>query len=357
MRRLFVLLFFLTSCAVTPVPSVADQQTSGMGSGNSPGNRYPALSDEAALARLLENVELGPIEEIATPLDQPSPLSEGPDEQPMEAEQVQYLQPAGNISAAHCRGSNPQWILMPHGLIYGSYLAGAKESRFRGVWNNERNDGDIWDITLGGRAGLVRYGGWENGRPVGWQLDLEGAGLVRLDIDENYDVDAADFRFGVPLTWGDSRRQFKFAYYHLSSHLGDEFLLKNPGFPRLNYSRDVLVFGYSMYPCDLWRWYFEFGYGVATDVAKPWEFQFGVDYSPRGTTGLRGAPFAAVNGHLREEVDYGGNFVVQAGWAWRRSPVSGMFRTGVEYFNGKDDQFSFFDQSQQKVGFGLWYDY
>jgi hypothetical protein len=30
---------------------------------------------------------------------------------------------------------------------------------------------------------------------------------------------------------------------------------------------------------------------------------------------------------------------------------------GVDYYNGKDDQFSFFDESIEKVGFGMWYDY
>ena len=31
---------------------------------------------------------------------------------------------------------------------------------------------------------------------------------------------------------GQRARQWKFAYYHISSHLGDEFLVKNPAFPR-----------------------------------------------------------------------------------------------------------------------------
>jgi hypothetical protein len=134
-------------------------------------------------------------------------------------------------------------------------------------------------------------------------------------------------------------------------------LLSNPGFTRLNYSRDVLVLGCSLYPFDRWRVYGEIGYGVKVDVADPWELQFGVEWAPTAGTGPRGAPFAAFNGRLREEVDYGGNFVAQTGWAWRRSPATGIFRVGVEYYNGKNDQFSFFDDSEQKVGFGIWYDY
>jgi hypothetical protein len=60
---------------------------------------------------------------------------------------------------------------------------------------------------------------------------------------------------------------------------------------------------------------------------------------------------------LREELDFGGNAVFQTGWAWRRSPASGLFRVGVEYYNGKDDQFSFYQDSVEKIGVGMWYDF
>jgi len=49
--------------------------------------------------------------------------------------------------------------------------------------------------------------------------------------------------------------------------------------------------------------------------------------------------------------------VGQVGWAWRNSPASGMFRLGLEYYYGRDDQFSFYRNIQNKLGFGLWYDY
>ncbi|MBA3483445.1 MAG: DUF1207 domain-containing protein [Pirellulales bacterium] len=247
--------------------------------------------------------------------------------------------------------------LMPQGLIYRSYMAGAKESRFRSVWHEEGGNHSIWDISLGGNVGILRYGTRGDTRPEGVQLGIEGAGLVRLDRDSNHDVAATDYRFGVPVTWGDSIHQVKLAYYHLSSHVGDEFMLSNPGFQRFNYSRDVIVWGHSLYPTERFRVYGEIGYAFYNDVCDPWELQFGFDYGPNDRTGARGAPFAAINAHLREEVNYGGNLVAQAGWAWRRSPATGLYRVGVEYYNGKDDQFSFFNQSVEKIGLGMWYDY
>ncbi len=168
---------------------------------------------------------------------------------------------------------------------------------------------------------------------------------------------SADFRAGAPLTFGIGPYQTKLAYYHLSSHLGDEYQLKNPTISRYNYSRDVIVLGQSYYLNDDLRLYGEAGWAFYSDVAGEWEFQFGIDYSPMIDNGFRGSPFAAVNGHLREEVDFSGNLVVQAGWQWRSAESGHLARFGVEYYNGLADQFEFFNQHENKVGLALWYDY
>ena len=93
----------------------------------------------------------------------------------------------------------------------------------------------------------------------------------------------------------------------MSSHVGDEFLLSRPGFPRYNWSRDAIVLGYSIYMTETLRLYAEAGLATRSDVSEPWEFQFGADWAPTAPTGFRGAPFFAINGQLRQEVDFGGN--------------------------------------------------
>jgi hypothetical protein len=250
-----------------------------------------------------------------------------------------------------------EWQILPDGLIYRSYLAGFKEPRLHSLWAYEEDLGWVWDIALGGRVGILRYGNHNDAMPDGWQIDLEGAGFPRLDPEEERDLVAVDFRAGVPITYGVGSHRTKIAYYHLSSHLGDEFLLKNPTVTRYNYSRDVLVLGQSYYVTPDWRIYAEGGWAFYSDVSGEWEFQFGVDYSPIVDWGLRGSPFVALAGHLREEVDFGGNLVVQAGWQWRQPRSGHLFRLGVEYFNGKSDQFEFFDRYENKIGLALWYDY
>jgi hypothetical protein len=249
-----------------------------------------------------------------------------------------------------------RWRVLPQGIVYTPYLAAAKESRLSTVVINERDDGLLWDSTLGGRFGLLRFGPAD--RPEGFQWDIDGAGMVRLDPNEDMDVRGADFRAGTSLNWGHGRHRWRVGFYHLSSHTGDEFLLKNPGYARINFYRDAFYVGYSYYFTPDFRVYGEIAAAFHVEYAEPIELLFGFDWAPSRPTGLRGAPFAALNVHLRQELQYSGNLALQAGWAWRGdSAASGLFRTGLYYYNGGSPQWSFYRENEQAAGYGVWYDF
>lgn len=250
-----------------------------------------------------------------------------------------------------------QWRVLPDSVIWQSYWAGLHESRISGVPFFDQNGTALLDVSLGGRASLLRYGTDGPGRPQGLELQIEGAGFPRLNLDENWDLEATDFRFGLPLVYGRDLWQAKFSYYHLSSHMGDEFAIRNNALAdRINFSRDCLVLGLSIYPFEAVRLYSEAGWAFHYDESEPWEFQFGVDVAQPGPTGTIGTPFVAVNGHIREELDYGGNVVFQAGWLWRGNNTNTL-RLGFHYFNGKTNQFEFFRNFEEQIGGGLWYDF
>jgi hypothetical protein len=122
-----------------------------------------------------------------------------------------------------CPRDDWSWQILPDGLIYKSYLASVKESRLSTYVFDVDGDGILWDSTLGGRVGLLRYGTDEAAWPQGWQWDLEGSGQVRLDPDVERDLRSADFRAGTGLTYGYSRHRVRAGYFHISSHAGDEF--------------------------------------------------------------------------------------------------------------------------------------
>lgn len=252
------------------------------------------------------------------------------------------------------------WQPLPVGIIYHSYWAGVHEPRLGIQLIRMTNTGDsFWDPTIGARVGLLRYGNDDALHPQGWQVDVEGAALPRLTLDDVRDLETVDFRGGVPLTYGIDNWQFKFGYYHLSSHLGDEFAISHPGSldNRVNYVRDSLVLGASYYPVPEMRLYAEAAYAFnATDGAEPWEFQFGTELAKAGPTGVRGTPFLALNGHLREEHNFGGDFTAEAGWLWRNQ-IGQTLRLGAFYFNGMSSQFETFDRFEEQIGAGLWYDF
>jgi hypothetical protein len=270
-----------------------------------------------------------------------------------------YTDPAwgGQPVVLPCPTDAWYWQALPDGLIYHSYWAGVHEPRLGIVMQRITGGDAFFDGTLGGRVGLLRYGTGNAIFPQGYQLDVEAAAMVRLTLDEIRDFETADYRVGIPLTYGIDNWQFKLAVYHLSSHLGDEFIVANPGATRINYVRDEVVLGASYYPIPECRLYGEIGYAFNVDGgAEPWEIQIGTELAAAGPTGLRGTPFFAVNGHLREEVDWGGDLSTQLGWLWRGNSGQ-VTRIGLHYFNGKSSQYQTFNQFEEQIGLGLWYDF
>jgi hypothetical protein len=246
------------------------------------------------------------------------------------------------------------WEILPQGLIYRSYLAGVKEPRMYLGIVGVVNEAWFVDMTVGGRFGLVRYGNGSEISPEGFQFDIETAAMGRLDVRQDVDLSSGDLRIGGVLShrMGDAR--VKLGYYHLSSHVGDEYLIAHPGFDRINYSREALVLGFEYFITSAVMPYVEVEWGTRVDGgSEPWEFQLGVDVSP-AHGGL--APFFAVNGYLRQEVDFSGNFVMQAGMQYRRA-WGQRIRAGGQYLTGTDPQFSFFQNSETQAGIGLWYDF
>ncbi|MDR1964436.1 MAG: DUF1207 domain-containing protein [Planctomycetaceae bacterium] len=254
------------------------------------------------------------------------------------------------------------WQLFPNSLIYPSYLAGVNESRLGGVWNYDEELGWMWDITLGGRAPVLRYGNRSTLFPEGVQLDLEGSVHLRLDLENRMDMDAQDFRFGLPISYGNKIWQVRTGYYHVSSHMGDERILRLQSLGidphRLNYFREAILFGFSYRLRPSLKLYADADVAVSRgEQTKAWHFQFGAEYSSLYPTNeFWGKPFAAVNILLLQERNYDGNITVQAGWQWRGSHNQ-VFRMGIQYFGGISEQYEHLAKREHKIGIGLWYDF
>ena len=250
--------------------------------------------------------------------------------------------------------------VLPVGLMYPSYMAGRKESRLQSIITYERDYGTIWDITLGGRAPIFRYGTSDVVQPEGWEIELEGAALLRLDWERNRELAGTDYRAGVPIVYGTRRWQFKTGYYHVSSHLGDNYILGNFR-KRKHYVRDSIMFGISFKPVSDVRLYAELDYAFHYDkkTTDPLELQFGFEYTPQfkpTRSNWTARPFLATHGHLYQERDFGGYWATQTGLQWR-SPTNSVLRLGAEFYVGGDDLYQFHTTYQRKIGGGIWYDF
>lgn len=262
-----------------------------------------------------------------------------------------------------CVSGNCGWgfSVLPDGLVYKPYLAGPRESRIAASFLNESTHGWVWDGVIGGRVGLFRHGTTGGIAAEGVQLDLEAAVFPRLNLESRWELESADFQFGLPITWAPQGRpvQFKFGFYHFGSHFGDDFIRRNSlTVPARMYTRDAFNLGIALQLTDSIRSYTEASIAFQTEgAASPWQFQFGLDYLPMTAFTKKGAPFFAINGLIREEVDYGGGVTVMTGWQWRGRDTDNRLRLGLHYFNGKSNQLAFWNEHEELIGLGVWYDY
>ncbi|HKJ72081.1 MAG TPA: DUF1207 domain-containing protein [Gammaproteobacteria bacterium] len=118
---------------------------------------------------------------------------------------------------------------LPQGFVFEPLLADPKRPRFLVSVLGARV-GDLHTtvaaVAYGGRYGLVRWPGKHPGD--GWQLNLSGAVFAQFDLKApSMDLVNADYTLGLPLTYRHGRSSLRLRIYHQSSHLGDEYLLRN----------------------------------------------------------------------------------------------------------------------------------
>lgn len=98
------------------------------------------------------------------------------------------------------------------------------------------------------------------------QIDLEGGVWGCFDpLHDSSPLINADYYVGIPLTYAFNRWEFRLRAYHISCHIGDEFLLNHPAFNRRNPSNEYIDFTASYDLTEAIRLYGELGWVVAED--------------------------------------------------------------------------------------------
>lgn len=172
-----------------------------------------------------------------------------------------------------------------------------------------------------------------------------------------------DYFVGIPLQYALNKWSFRFRIYHISSHLGDEFLVNNPGFRRVNPSMEAVELFASFQAYDFWRLYGGVGTVFHSDKSfkiKPLYFEYGTEFRFLGTKYhsqmLYGTFFAAA--HFRSWAqlnwDFDGTFV--AGYEWSKlQGIGRKIRFFFEYHKGFSLEGQFFNMRTSYWSFRVSY--
>jgi hypothetical protein len=135
-------------------------------------------------------------------------------------------------------------VLFPEDQIFCPLVADPKEPRsfvsylrgkFRTLDDPAGDTTNIAAVGLGDSFGLVRVGGPSIGE--GLQLDVIGSIFAQFDLGApSNDLINADYIVGAPLTLRRRGFTLRAKLYHQSSHLGDEYLLRDTDIERENLS-------------------------------------------------------------------------------------------------------------------------
>lgn len=166
-----------------------------------------------------------------------------------------------------------------------------------------------------------------------------------------------DYYLGLPLTYAFDRWSFRLRIYHISSHLGDEFIVNHPEYliKRVNPSYEAIDFFTSYQYSRYWRIYFGPGVIVHSDQTFPMKtfyVEYGLEVRPFGRKldyhRLYGTPFFAVHIENWQVRDWNFDFTCKLGYEISKlAGVGRKMRVYLLYHHGYSYEGQFFLERTQ----------
>lgn len=226
--------------------------------------------------------------------------------------------------------ANPRQICFSGGLRFRDKVAGHVAS----------------EVTFGDQFPVYR---WANFKGGDLQLEVEGGVYGIFDMrDQSYPLINTDYYAGIPLTFAKGPWSYRLRLYHISSHVGDEYLGKNHHFGRKNKSFEALDASadYQFHPN--FRVYGMLGSVVHSDNEMAMkhgyvEYGFEVRGPRKDFEQLFGQPFLAVHLQNWQENNFALDSTYALGYEWGKiHGIGRKVRMFLEYHSGfsPDGQFS-----------------
>ena len=274
-------------------------------------------------------------------------------------------------SPDHCGVGIPSdealgFVPLPRGDVFCPLVADPKATHSFASYQREESsllEADIGAIGVADRFGMLRWGGPRPGE--GLQLSLSGGVFAQFDLNSaSYDLINADYVVGLPVTYRRGAFSSRLRLYHQSSHLGDEFLLRE-GLPP---ERENLSFASAeaLFSQEKW-WLRLYGGGEYIFLRQPHDLDplighGGVELRPRGHVlplgGLGSVHFvAALDVKAAEEHDWTPAWSARGGFEIVRPHNGGEPGRGwslmFEYYDGPSPYGQFYREYMRFFGLGV----
>jgi len=258
------------------------------------------------------------------------------------------------------------FVPLPTGDVFCPLVADPKGVRSFVSYLRETSEAaetSVGSVGIGDAFPMVRWGGRVPGDGV--QLSLQGSVFAQFDLGtSSYDLLNADFIIGLPITWRRGATSARARLYHQSSHLGDEFLLRDedPKPERENLSFESLELIVSQ-DVGLLRLYGGGEYLVnrSPDDLESTVAHGGAELRPGGGVnfGRLGSvrPLVALDVKASREQDWDPSWSVRAGLDVGRpregAGAGGRWSLLFEYYRGPSPYGQFYRNDVTLVGAGM----
>jgi hypothetical protein len=171
----------------------------------------------------------------------------------------------------------------------------------------------------------------------------------------SHDLVNADYTIGIPVTYRSGDNSLRFRIYHQSSHLGDEFLLREGHPQRVNLSFESVEFLYSR-EWRSWRVYGGGEYLIHKEPAelKPGSFHWGLEYLGVKPVVLGGRLVGGVDMKSLDEHGWDIDFSTKAGLEFGQpDPGRRRLRIMAQWYKGFDQHGQFYNNRIEYYGLEL----
>ena len=256
-------------------------------------------------------------------------------------------------------GARAEVGLLAVGRSFEPLVADPRWPRFAASW--QEYDDPLLDsvaaVALGGTFALV-HGGTEDGVPAPWEVGVQTAVFGTYEpLESSQDLFNSDWQVGLYTAGRHGDFSGMLRLWHQSSHLGDEFLLRNPGVQRINFTFESLS-GLGAYEPTEWSRFYAGGgwiFDENPDDFGNWFVQYGLELRwPRTIFNGYARPFAAIDVQHYEATGWGPDVSIVTGLELRDPGSDGLtMRAVVEFYDGRNLNGQFFREDTQYLGGGL----